>query len=199
MLRSAWRGRGKFTSTTLHTTTARCHGLSGDESGAGELESWRKLPDIVRLPVSVPTIREADWKQAWAVGTGRGGVFEMGKKGEMWGLGQTLSKGSPSDDSVEHRFMFLSQWAGLMISKGKSVYIFRLLDFAYKWNHPLKIYRFLLMNMDKHRTITLTQWGHVGKALDRFLWKSGEEKSWPRSLVNIQRGRSRCAAERLPG
>lgn len=45
------------TGTTLHTSR---HGLSADESGGGELEGGGKLPDIVRLPVSVPTIRKAD-------------------------------------------------------------------------------------------------------------------------------------------
>lgn len=69
--------------TTLHTPVARWHGLSADESGAGELGGWGKLPDIVRLPVSVPTIREADWKQAWAARMEKVGVLrkckDMGK------------------------------------------------------------------------------------------------------------------------
>lgn len=69
--------------TTLHTPAASWHGLSADESGAGELGGWEKWPDIVRLPVSVPTIQQADWKQAWAAGMERVGVFKMWKKGNI--------------------------------------------------------------------------------------------------------------------
>lgn len=74
----------KILRTTLHSLAASWHGLSADESGTGELEGGEKLLDIVRLPVSVPPIWEADWKQA---GMERAGVFKMWKKENVrvWG------------------------------------------------------------------------------------------------------------------
>lgn len=85
--------------TTQHTPAASWHSLSADESGAGELGGWGKLPDIVRLPVSLPTIREADWKQAWAASMEKVGLLRKSN-----GMGKLEEKILTEDNRADPSF-----------------------------------------------------------------------------------------------